>query len=415
MSNQVKLILDYITLTNDVDVQSKNNDDVLHKKQVLDLISENNFRIVGDNFIHDSLSDLSDFFETTNDSVRLRMEQMITQVGNNLTRVTGDLKTSIDESQEEIRDLSEALYEYIINENSKDKSNLDNLSDEVFQYYVDKKEEIENLSTSIDDNIEEIQYYRAKGSNEMYLVESSISNDLYILSDTIEEEFENLISDCDTLKNNFLEHTFLNLSRESEISESLFNIKEYNKDKYNVLFPLISTEIDKNNFNMDSLDERLQEIKETDLSEYYGIKDKIEEGKTNMNLLYNNLNTILDNYDIVDRHGNHSINLEDTESTYTEWSDSIYILLSNEEFNQEKAIDDITKEFTDKKNSLFQSLKEKLDVAGGFLKKTASLKTKEVHLGPFWRIRSNSNDNLVFEYYDVESNKWVVTFPFIAT
>ena len=184
MSTQTTLKLGYITLTNNDAVQLKSDDNVLHKKQVLDLISDNNFKIVGeDNFIHDSLSDLSDFFETTDESVRNRMETMITQVGNNLTTTTGKLRVEIDQSQEEIRDLSETLNDYIVDEALKDTNNLNTLSKELFDYHQEKSEEIFELRTSIlTTKIKEIQDYRKKGSDAMYLVDSEISFNVDLLS-----------------------------------------------------------------------------------------------------------------------------------------------------------------------------------------------------------------------------------------
>lgn len=417
MSTQTTIKLGHLTLTNNDKVQLKSNDNILHKKQILDLISDNNFKIVGeDNFIHNSISDLSDFFETTDDSVRTRMNTLITQVGINLANTTGNLRTEIDRSQEEIRDESEALHEYIVNEALKDTNNLNTLSEEVFDYHKDKSVEIFNLRTSIlTTQNQEIQAYRKKGSDAMYLVDSEISFSIDVLSNTIETDYSELKYDYYTLSDNLSSHKDLNLSRESEISELLINIDGHHKTQYDTLYPRISNEIVSNNLEMDVLSERFYKIQTVDLYEFSSIKNKIVKGKENYESFYDNLDTILDQYDIVDKHYGHSDHLENMESTHTEWSDGMYATLSNEVIRQEVSMNDINSDFTDKKNELFKNLNNRLDTEGGFLTSTSKLKTKQLHLGPFWRIRSNDENHLVFEYYDTQSQEWIVTFPFIAT
>ena len=231
----------------------------------------------------------------------------------------------------------------------------------------------------------------------------------------VETDYSSLKHDYYTLSDNILEHMDLNISRESEISELLIKIDGYHVDQYNTLYPRISNEIISNNSEMDVLSERFYEIQANDLSDYYTIKDKIVKGKNDYVSFYNGLDTILDQYDIVDKHYEHSDHLENMESTHTEWSDGMYVTISNEVIRQEASMNEINNDFTEKKNNLFSNLKNRLDIGGGFLANTSSLKTKQLHLGPFWRIRSTDDEHLVFEYYDTDSQEWIVTFPFIAS
>ena len=422
MSNYVQLEIERVALLNNLPVASTEKSDVLTKQQVSDLFSTEAHNIIGaspdDAYygVYNNIAQLSDFFSDTHYETLSDVTHLMNLTNGELTINESEVADKISATEENISNVTLNLALDNSEMSSARTVDLVNLATSIENYEADRDAENTRLTTEINNVIDDIETSRDGFKAIVYTSEDTLNLNLSTLAATLDTDFNTFGVQITDINNRYNDLSGTAIISEGALSLRLENISTEDSTLYaNISTNLVNEEARELGV-INDLSIRLYNVEQTEITEIQTLVTLVEQQKDSTTIRFSDLSTVIDAHEreqIIDLNYISTTYAVGHRNQWDVFSTAMVNELSNEEVRSTGVQNTFDLELENKTNSLLTDIRNKLDIAGGFVTGSGEFKTNNLYLGPFWRIKESGN-TLLFQYYNTTSNDWHTVFPFIG-
>ena len=412
--NELVLALEQATLTNNRDFSSVPENQAMTRKQVMDIVSDNFYRIVRESpATVDTMAEVSTFFSTTEVSVFSEIIHRFNRGGN-------ELSSSKSETNETIEQADTTLHTNIDSLTSSINVEYDSAISTNIVYSDNLEIQIETRAT----NTQALQDSYQTLSENVDTIYTDLESETTVTTEQKQQfknEESNSLSTANVTHDTNASDATLLLSQEDNRDTQQFNFNSSN------LNTIAVDETTHHGEKRSALSSDLKTLGNETLDDANNLNSLTNQNKNDENVLNASMNIMntthsTDAKTLSDAHTSHLQEKNDnhqavqsvlgTTST-TVFNDTTRIdgATTQEQTRRVSSVNQLLSNLTSTLSSDITTLTKQLDIKGGNF--TQHVEVDGVfYLGPFWRFREDPlSHDLHIEYFDVSTHNWIDVMP----